>query len=158
MIAKMSIKERIESLGHTLPIAPTPVANYIPAIKSGNEVMTSGQVPFSNGAIQYMGSIPSQQSIESGVKAAELCALNAIAAAVTVLDGNADRIIGVKSLKVYVASDIGFTAHPKVANGASDLMVEIFGDSGKHIRVAMGSIGLPLESTVELEAVFTIDE
>ncbi len=158
MIAKMSIKETIESLGHTLPIAPTPVANYIPAIKSGNEVMTSGQVPIANGTIQYAGSIPSKQSIESGVKAAELCALNAIAAAATVLDGNVERITGVKSLKVYVASDAGFADHPKVANGASDLMVAIFGDAGKHIRVAMGSIGLPLESTVELEATFTVAE
>ena len=152
----MSIKERIESLGHTLPIAPTPVANYIPAIKSGNEIITSGQVPISNGAIVYTGSIPSKQSVESGAKAAELCALNAIAAAATVLDGDVDRITGVKSLKVYVASDAGFADHPKVANGASDLMVAIFGDTGKHIRVAIGSIGLPLESTVELEATFTI--
>ena len=152
----MSIKERIESLGHSLPIAPAPVANYIPAIKSGNEIMTSGQVPISNGAIVYTGTIPSKQSVESGAKAAELCALNAIAAAATVLDGDVDRITGVKSLKVYVASDAGFADHPKVADGASDLMVAIFGDTGKHIRVAIGSIGLPLESTVELEATFTI--
>ena len=111
---------------------------------------------FSNGAIMYTGSIPSKQSVESGAKAAELCALNAIAAAATVLDGDVERITGVKSLKVYVASDAGFADHPKVANGASDLMVAIFGDAGKHIRVAMGSIGLPLESTVEIEATFTI--
>ncbi len=158
MIEVMSIKDRIESLGHTLPVAPTPVANYIPAVKSGQEVMTSGQVPVAGGAIQYVGSIPSQQSIEAGAKAAELCALNAIAAAASVLDGDVERITGVKSLKVYVASEAGFTDHPKVANGASDLMVAIFGEQGKHIRVAMGSIGLPLGSTVELEATFTTSD
>jgi len=158
MIVNMSIKERIETLGHTLPIAPTPVANYIPAIKSGNEVMTSGQVPFVNGTNQFTGSIPSKQSVQDGAKAAELCALNAIAAAATVLGGDVNRITGVKLLKVYVASDAGFGDHPIVANGASDLMVAIFGDAGKHIRVALGAIGLPLESTVELEATFTIAE
>ena len=152
----MSIIERIESLGLSLPIAPTPVANYVPAIMCGDEIRTSGQIPFLDGELQYKGSIPSNQSVENGILAAKLCGLNAIAAAASVLDGDVERLDGVRSLKVTVASDPEFEDHSIVANGSSNLMVAIFGEKGRHIRVAVGSIGLPLGATVEIEAVFKV--
>ena len=153
----MSIQDRIEALGFTLPDVPSPVANYVPAVWCGNEIRTSGQIPLVNGELLFKGSIPSTQSIENGVRAAEVCALNAIAAARSLLDGDLERVTRVIQLKVYVASDTGFEGHSTVANGASDLMVSVFGDSGRSIRVAMGSNGLPLGASVEVEAVFEVN-
>ena len=154
----MTILERIKSLGLSLPPVSAPVANYVPAVKCGNEIRTSGQIPFVDGQLQYTGSIPSNQTVQDGIRAAEICGLNTIAAAASLLNGDVEKIAGVTQLKVYVASDAGFDQHSLVANGASDLMVAIFGDAGKHARVAMGSIGLPGGSTVEVEAVFEIHE
>ena len=118
---------------------------------------TSGQIPVMDGELQFKGSVPSKQSVESATQAARLCGINAIAAAAALLDGDLDRITRVLQLKVYIASDIGFDGHSTVANGASDLMVSVFGDAGRSIRVAMGSIGLPLGSTVEVEAIFEVN-
>ena len=152
----MSIEKQIEDLGLQLPDAPNPVANYIPAILVGNEIRTSGQIPMVNGELLYKGSVPSAQSIENATKAATCCGLNALAVAGTVA-GGVDNICGVSQIRVFIASDIGFEGHSIIANGVSDLMVAIFGDQGKHIRVAMGSIGLPLGATVEVEAIFSIE-
>ncbi len=153
-----TIQKRLEELGLALPEPPNPVANYLPAIVVGNELRTSGQIPMVQGELLYKGSIPSEQSIENGAEAAKVCGLNAIAVAAMVLGGNIDRIKRVLQLRVFVASDKGFNGHSTVANGVSNLMVDIFGEKGKHTRVAMGSIGLPLGSTVEVEVVFQIDE
>ena len=150
------ITERISELGLTIPIAPNPVANYVPAIIVGTELRTSGQIPIVDGELQFQGPVPSEQTIEQAVDAAKVCGLNAIAVAAAALDGDLERIQRVIQLRVFIASDAGFKGHSIVANGVSDLMVEIFGDAGKHIRVAMGSIGLPLGATVEVEAVFEI--
>jgi len=150
----MTIQQRIEELGLTLPEVPKPVANYIPAIHVGNEVRTSGQIPMKNGTLEFKGSVPTQQSVESATEAAKLCGLNAIAAAGSCL-GSVNKIDGVLSVRVFVASESGFEGHSAIANGVSDLMVAVFGDSGKHTRVAMGSIGLPLGATVEVEVVFS---
>ncbi len=150
------ITERISELGLTIPIAPNPVANYVPAIIVGTELRTSGQIPIVDGELQFQGPVPSEQTIEQAVDAAKVCGLNAIAVAAGALDGDLERIQRVIQLRVFIASDAGFKGHSIVANGVSDLMVEIFGDAGKHIRVAMGSIGLPLGATVEVEAVFEI--
>jgi enamine deaminase RidA (YjgF/YER057c/UK114 family) len=152
----MSIQKRIEDLGLQLPDAPNPVANYIPAILVGNEIRTSGQIPMVNGELLYKGSVPSAQSIENATKAATCCGLNALAVASAVA-GGVDNICGVSQIRVVIASDIGFEGHSIIANGISDLMVAIFGDQGKHIRVAMGSIGLPLGATVEVEVIFSIE-
>ena len=154
----MTILERIKSLGLSLPPVSAPVANYVPAVKCGNEIRTSGQIPIVEGKLQYIGSIPSSQTVQDGIRAAEICGLNTIAAAASLLDGDVERITGVTQIKVYVASDAGFDEQSLVANGASDLMVAIFGEAGKHARVAMGSIGLPAGSTVEVEAVFETQE
>ena len=153
-----TISKRIEELGVSLPVAPNPVANYVPAIIVGDELRTSGQIPVIDGELLYRGSVPSKQSIENAVEAAKICGLNAIAVAKNILNGTLERIEGVRQLRVYVASDVGFDEHSIVANGVSDLMVAIFGDSGKHIRVAMGSSGLPLGATVEVEVIFQITE
>ena len=150
------ITERISELGLTIPIAPNPVANYVPAIIVGTELRTSGQIPIVDGELQFQGPVPSEQTIEQAVDAAKVCGLNAIAVAAGALDGDLERIQRVIQLRVFIASDAEFKGHSIVANGVSDLMVEIFGDAGKHIRVAMGSIGLPLGATVEVEAVFEI--
>jgi len=155
-IAMHAIIKRIENLGCTLPEVPSPVANYIPAIIVGEELRTSGQIPMVNGKLKYKGSVPSQQSIESAVDAAQICGLNCIAVAGATLHGDFDRIQRLLSIRVFIASDVGFEGHSVVANGVSDLMVEVLGDAGKHTRVAMGSIGLPLGATVEVEAVFQI--
>jgi len=152
----MTIETRLKELGIEIPEISTPVANYIPATFAGNELRTSGQIPMKDGELQFKGSVPSEQSVESANEAARLCGINAIAAAGALLDGNLNRISRVIQLKVYIASDIGFEGHSIVANGVSDLMVSIFGDAGRSIRVAMGSIGLPLGSTVEVEAVFEV--
>lgn len=151
-----AILNQIEKLGYSLPDAPNPVANYVPAIIVGEELRTSGQIPMVNGELLFKGTVPSSQAIEEAAAAAKICGLNAIAVAKKMLDGNLERIVRVLQVRVFVASDQGFEGHSAVANGVSDLMVEIFGDAGRHIRVAMGSIGLPLGSTVEVEVVFQI--
>ncbi len=148
------ITQRLQELGITLPEAPSPVANYISAIKVGNEIRTSGQIPMVGGELLYSGSVPSVQSIETATKAAACCGLNALAVAGSAA-GGVDCLTGLLQLRVYIASDAGFDGHSTIANGVSDLMVSIFGDKGAHTRVAMGSIGLPLGATVEVEAVFS---
>jgi enamine deaminase RidA (YjgF/YER057c/UK114 family) len=151
-----TISQRIEKLGYALPVAPNPVANYVPAIIVGDELRTSGQIPMVNGELLFKGTVPSAQSIEAAAEAAKVCGLNAIAVAKNMLEGNLERIERVLQVRVIVASNQGFEGHSAVANGVSDLMVDIFGDAGRHIRVAMGSVGLPLGSTVEVEIVFQI--
>lgn len=152
----MNIEQRLQELGLTLPPVPTPVANYIPAIVVGNELRTSGQIPMVDGELQFAGSVPSAQSCEAAVEAAKICGLNCLAVAYATLGNNFDRVERLLSLRVFVASDAGFVEHSVVANGVSDLMVAVMGENGKHTRVAMGSIGLPLGATVEVEAVFQI--
>ena len=152
----MTIETKLKELGIEIPEISTPVANYIPAIIVGNELRTSGQIPMLDGELQFKGCVPSEQSVENAASAARLCGINAIAAARALLGGDLNRITRVTQLKVYVASDIGFEGHSTIANGASDLMVAIFGDAGRSIRVAMGAIGLPLGSTVEVEAIFEV--
>jgi enamine deaminase RidA (YjgF/YER057c/UK114 family) len=149
----MSILQKLEELGHTLPEAPKPVANYLPAILEGDEVRTSGQIPMQDGVLLFHGSVPSTQSVEAATEAAKLCGLNAIAVAAAAV-GDVEKLQGVLQLRVYIASDAQFEGHSTIANGVSDLMVDIFGDAGRHTRVAIGCIGLPLGATVEVEAVF----
>ncbi|MDP7004615.1 MAG: RidA family protein [Phycisphaerales bacterium] len=154
----VEVIQRINELGLELPTAPSPVANYVPARICGNELRTSGQIPTKDGKLVYRGSVPSSQSVEEAASAAKLCGLNAISVASSALEGNLDRIDGVLQLRVFVASDLGFEDHSIVANGVSDLMVDIFGDCGRHTRVAMGTTGLPLGATVEVEVTFSIGD
>jgi enamine deaminase RidA (YjgF/YER057c/UK114 family) len=144
------IEAKIKELGLELPEVAKPLAAYIPAKQVGNLVMTSGQVPLVEGVINFAGKVGSDLTEEEGQKAAQICALNCLAAIKGVI-GNLDKIIEVVKLTVFVASTPEFTSQPKVANGASELIGKIFGESGKHVRSAVGVTSLPLNASVEIE-------
>ena len=144
------IEEKIKELGLELPEVAKPLAAYIPAMQVGNLVMTSGQVPLVKGVINFAGKVGSDLTEEEGQNAAQICALNCLAAIKGVI-GNLDKIVEVVKLTVFVASAETFTSQPKVANGASELIGKIFGESGKHVRSAVGVTSLPLNASVEIE-------
>jgi len=146
----MKPSERLAELGLELPAVAAPVGSYVPAKRSGSHVLTSGQLPFRDGAVVYTGKVPGDVSVEDAAKGAEMAALNAIAAAASVA-GGIDAIKQVVRVAVYVNSSAGFIAQPTVANGASDLFVKIFGDAGKHARAAIGVAELPLNAALELD-------
>lgn len=146
------LEEKIKQLGITLPEAAKPLAAYIPALQLGNLVMTSGQVPIVKGEIKFSGKVGKEISEEQGREAAKLCAINCLSAIKSVI-GNLDRIKRIVKLTVFINSADGFTAQPKVANGASEFIVEIFGEAGKHVRSAVGVNELPLNSAVEIEMI-----
>lgn len=149
------IEEKIKELGFEIPEVAKPLAAYIAAKQVGNLVMTSGQVPLVNGVINYIGKVGSDLTEEDGQKAAQICALNCLAAVKGVI-GNLDRIVEVVKLTVFVASAENFTAQPKVANGASELIGKIFGEAGKHVRSAVGVTTLPLNASVEIEMIIRV--
>ena len=142
--------EALSALGLVLPPAPKPVASYVPFARSGNLVWVSGQLPFRDGALAATGPVPSACSIDSAQQAARQCALNALAVAADAA-GGLDMIERVLRVGVFVQSDAGFTEQPKVANGASDLLQQVFGEAGRHARAAVGNIALPLGACVEVE-------
>ncbi|MBK9098285.1 MAG: RidA family protein [bacterium] len=148
-------EEKIKQIGITIPEPVKPLAAYIPAMQIGNLVMTSGQVPISSGAVKYQGKVGRDLSEEEGKEAAKLCAINCLSAVKSVI-GNLDKIKRVLKLTVFIASAEGFTAQPKVANGASELIGEIFGEAGKHVRSAVGVSELPLNSAVEIEMIVEV--
>jgi enamine deaminase RidA (YjgF/YER057c/UK114 family) len=148
-------EEKINQMGITIPEVVKPLAAYIPAMQVGNLVMTSGQVPISEGKVKYIGKVGRELSEEEGKEAAKLCALNCLSAIKSVI-GSLDKIKRVVKLTVFVSSAEGFTAQPKVANGASEFIGEIFGDAGKHVRSAVGVSELPLNSAVEIEMIVEI--
>lgn len=154
----MSHSQRLRSLGLTLPEVAVPVGSYVPALRVGNLVLTSGQLPTREGRLVYAGKVPVDVSTEAAGDAARLAALNAVAAVASAVDGadgidRIDRIERVVRVCVYVNSAAGFTEQPKVANGASDLLAQIFGDAGRHVRSAVGVSDLPLNAAVELELI-----
>jgi enamine deaminase RidA (YjgF/YER057c/UK114 family) len=149
------IEEKIEQMGITIPEAAKPLAAYIPALKVGNLIMTSGQVPIAAGVIQFQGKVGKDLTEEDGKEAAKLCAINCLSA-VKSLTGSLDKIKRIIKLTVFVNSAEGFTAQPKVANGASEFIVEIFGEAGKHVRSAVGVSELPLNSAVEIEMIVEV--
>lgn len=144
------IEEKIKELGFELPEIAKPLAAYIPAKKVGDLVMTSGQVPLVKGEIKYAGKVGSELTEEEGQNAARVCALNCLAAIKGVI-GSLDKIDEIFKLTVFVNSANGFSAQPKVANGASELILNIFGEKGKHARSAVGVSELPLNAAVEIE-------
>lgn len=149
------IEEKIKQLGFELPEVAKPLAAYIPAKKVGNLVMTSGQIPVVKGELKYTGKVGKNLSEEDGQKAAQICALNCLAAIKSVI-GSLDNIEEVVKLTVFVNSSTDFTAQPKVANGASELIGKIFGDSGLHVRSAVGVNELPLNAAVEIEMIVKV--
>ena len=149
------VENKLKELGFTLPKIVKPLAAYIPAIRTGDYVYTSGQVPFANGELKYAGKIGLDLSIEEGQKAAELCALNALSAIKGVAE-DLNMIEQIVKVTVFVNSAEGFTEQPKVANGASELLGKIFGEAGKHTRSAVGVNELPVNSAVEIEMVVRV--
>jgi enamine deaminase RidA (YjgF/YER057c/UK114 family) len=150
------VEDKLKQMGITIPEAAKPLAAYIPAIQIGNLVMTSGQVPVSAGSIKYLGKVGKDISEEQGMEAAKLCAINCLSAVKSVI-GSLDKIKKIVKLSVFVNSAEGFTAQPKVANGASEFIVELFGDAGNHTRSAVGVSELPLNSAVEIEMIAEVN-
>ncbi len=150
----MKPSERLAELGINLPPVAAPVAAYVPAKVIGTQVWTSGQLPFLDGRLGLTGRVggTGQTTAEMAAGQARICALNALAAAADVA-GGVDHIGRILKLVVFVASEPGFTAQPTVANGASELMGEIFGEAGAHVRSAVGVASLPLDAPVEVELV-----
>ena len=150
------IEARLNELGIELPQAPTPAANYIPFVVTGNLVFVAGQVPVENGEVKFKGRLGENMDIDEGYQAARLCGLNLIAQAREAAGGDLDRIKRAVKLGGFVNAAPGFTDHPKVINGASDLMADVFGDAGKHARFAVGAASLPLGVAVEVDGVFEL--
>lgn len=148
----MTPSERLVALGLELPPVARPLAAYVPVTTSGGQVITSGQLPSVQGELVATGKLGAGVSLEQGVRAARVAVLNALAAAASEL-GGVDNIARVVKVVVYVASTPEFTAQPQVANGASELLGEVFGDAGRHVRAAVGVASLPLDAPVEVELV-----
>lgn len=146
-----AVNARLTALGLVLPPAPKPVAAYVPAVRTGSLVFVSGQLPFKDGQLLATGAVPSRTSVEAGQAAARQCVLNALAVLADQIEGDLDRVVRIVRLGVFVCSEPGFTEQPKVANGGSELLQELFGERGRHARAAVGSIALPLGASVEIE-------
>lgn len=145
---------KLDSLGIALPIPPKPAGSYIPVQISGNMVFVSGQIPMDNGKIIYSGKV-NDSNIEEAKKSAKLCALNILAQLKRELK-TLDNISKIVRISGFVNSSSEFTAHPQVINAASDLLFEIFGEAGKHSRIAVGVSSLPLDSMTEIDAIVQI--
>ena len=149
-------EENIKKLDLKIPDLPSPLANYVPYKVSDNTVYVSGQGPVIDGKIIYSGKVGNEISQEEGVKAAELCCINVIAALKSSINGDWNRLDTFLKLGGFVNCDNNFTEQPKIINGASDLLVNIFGDKGRHSRFAVGSNALPLNISVEIDAIIKI--
>ncbi len=145
--------ENIKNLGLNIPDLPKALANYVPYKLIGKTIYISGQAPVQNGELIYKGKVGSDISIEEGIEAAKLCVINIIAALKTGLEGDWDKLDSFVKLTGFVNCQDNFTDQPKIINGASDMLVEIFGDQGRHARVAVGSNALPLGIAVEIDAI-----
>ena len=141
-------------MGIKLPIPPTPAGSYIPVVKSGNLLYVSGQIPMIDGKVAFTGKV-SDENIETAIESARICAINILAQVKKEL-GGFEKISKIVRLTGFVNSLPEFTQHPKVINAASDLFYEIFGDSGKHSRIAVGVSSLPLNSMTEIDAIIEI--
>jgi enamine deaminase RidA (YjgF/YER057c/UK114 family) len=148
------IDRALQELGLTLPQAAAPIAAYVPVVEAGGLLHVSGQLPFRDGAV-ITGRLGDGVSVEDGQVAAQACALMVVAQVKAHL-GNLQRVTRVVKLGVFVNSTADFTDHPKVANGASELMVKLFGDAGKHARAAVGVAALPLGAAVEVDAIVEV--
>ena len=151
----MSFESRLTELGIALPPAPKPVASYIPAVRVGDLLFLSGTGPFKDGKIAFTGKLGKDLTVEQGYEAARLTLLNALAMVRQEL-GTLDRVVRIVRLTGHVASAEGFTQQPAVINGASDLLVQIFGEAGRHARLALGAAELPLDMAIELELILQV--
>ncbi len=152
----MDIVKKLTELGWALPEAPKPVGAYVPAIRTGNLLFISGQLPLWSGKLVAEGRVPSAVTVALAQRAAAQCAVNALAIVGGELGGEWDRLVRVVRIGVFVQCEAGFCDHAKVANGASELLQAVFGDSGRHARAAVGANSLPLNASVEAEFLFEI--
>lgn len=150
------IEEKLESIGVKLPNPPTPAGSYVPAVKTGNLLFISGQIPMEDGKVIFTGKV-SDDNLEIAQKSAKMCAINILAQIKREL-GDLDKVTKVVKLAGFVNSTPEFTQHPKVINSASDLFFEIFGEKGKHSRIALGAVCLPLNSMTEIDAIIEFEE
>jgi enamine deaminase RidA (YjgF/YER057c/UK114 family) len=150
------IESRLQELGLTLPAQLPPLANYVPSVKVGPLVFIAGQIPSWNGKVSYIGKVGREFSIEDGQKAAHLCALNILSHLKMACEDDWTQVVRCVRLGGFVHSTDNFKDQPQVINGASDLMVAIFGERGHHVRAAVGVNALPLGVAVEIEAIFEV--
>ena len=150
------VEQRLQKTGVTIPDAPSPAANYLPFTRTGNLVFVSGQVPFVDGKLEITGTVGKNASVEEAQEQAKICAINLLAQLKVACDGDLDRVVRVVKLGAFVASADNFFNQPIVVNAASDLMVEAFGEAGRHARFAVGTNALPLNCLVEIDGVFEI--
>ncbi len=151
----MMIEDKLASLGITLPSPPAPAGSYVPVVVSHSLAFVAGQIPAEGGQVKFRGKVGRDLSIEAGQQAARLCTINALAQLKAVL-GSLDRVRRVVKVTGFVNCEPSFVDQPKVINGASDLLVQVFGENGKHARVAVGVSSLPLDSAVEVEFIVEI--
>jgi len=151
----MSFEAKLTELGITIPEAPKPVAAYVPAVRIGDMVYTSGQIPFVAGELKYKGKVGRDVTLEQGYEAAKVCVINALAA-VKGLVGSLDNIEKIVKVVGFVNSAPGFVDQPKVINGASELLSQVFGQAGEHARSAVGVAELPVDSAVEVELIVKV--
>jgi len=145
-----TLRDRLAALSIVLPPLAGPFGAYVPAKRVGNLLYVAGQLPMKDGQLSAVGQVPSRASVDQAKQAARQCVINALAGAAESLE----QIVGVVRIGVFVSSDDGFTQQPAVANGASELLLQIFGDNGKHVRAAVGVNTLPLDASVEVEFIF----
>ena len=149
------IEDTLSSLGITLPSPPAPAGSYVPVVISGNLAFVAGQIPMEAGKVRFVGKVGKDLPVEAGQQAARLCTINALAQLKAAL-GSLDRIQRVVKVTGFVNCMPDFSEQPKVVNGSSDLLVQVFGDKGKHARAAVGVGSLPLGSAVEVEFIVEI--
>jgi len=150
------IEQKIESLGIKLPTPPTPAGSYVPAVRTGKLLYISGQIPMEDGKVVFTGKV-SDENLETAQKSARMCAINLLAQIKREV-GDLEKVSKIVRISGFVNSVPGFSQHPKVINSASDLFFEIFGEKGKHSRIAVGVASLPLDSMTEIDAIVEISE
>lgn len=150
------IDENLKSLEIILPSAPKPVAAYVPFVEAGGFVYISGQLPSRGGIVVYAGSVPGAIDIPTAKQAARLATINALAVLRDAVNADWSRVLRIVRLGVFVQSDPGFDQQPQIANGASDLLLQIFAEAGRHARAAVGASALPLNAAVEVELIVQI--
>ena len=150
------IEARLAELGLNVPTAPVPAANYIPWVRTGNLVYIAGQVPMKDGKFLWVGKVGRDYTVEEAKEAARFVGLNVLSQLKTALDGDRDRVVRAVKLNGFVNCVEGFGHQPHVINGASELMIEVFGDAGRHARSAVGVAGLPFGVAVEIDGVFEV--
>jgi len=146
------IEKRLDELGISLSTPPKPAGSYIPVVTSNNLAFVSGQIPMEGGQMKYQGKVQNEQSIQNAQNAAKLCIINALSQ-LNAYFGTLEHIEKIIRVSGFVNSEEGFTEHPKVINAASELLVDIFGEKGKHSRIAIGVSSLPLNATVEIDMI-----